>query len=632
MLRFEADEKCFVHTGDFRNHGRKGKKLLETISSEFSNCLVDVLIIEGTMMSRNDEKYLSEYAMEKIATNLLLENRYAFLICSSTNIDSMASFYGATVRAGKIRSKNEKKECKPALICNSYILEQLKTYKQYKNDDDWHLLFHRCYPIVNRLNHIINGKTQKDRMIEDGFTMIVGTSDYYQELMDEFENLNPKPIVIYSMWDGYLSEGKVYSNEKLIDLKKKYGDRFVHLHTSGHATRKALAEVIKAINPREKIVPVHTEYARGFYELNIPKEMKKLIDIDLGCVTERFAAKNDCRAIKQNGYLWKSLFQGKLVTLVNLVKEKEDLELCFRGNSSADVVVVYYNNHEFIRIQEIQGNDYLMTCNEVHSRYYEDREKKLDTLNHAINADDFAEIYNIRKEFMQTLFSEEYTKDYMKDPKGVELTKKKNCKYEKQEQQKLFTANTNRQDGYYIYDMEYAQAFQSKAAKTIYEVLTQNEKHNHPDSLAIRYEKGRPVALVFIELKTTKSAMGGACSFYEHIKGMRNFVSWDCKHNNKEFINNRLNEAHEVMQEYQLLGLHECGDRPIEDFKCLPIELLLVITDNEQKNMSKSETAYDYYKKRKKKIDQTAKENNCDIIILPHNEFTLNYGDIIKIE
>lgn len=39
----------------------------------------------------------------------------------------------------------------------------------------------------------------------------------------------------------------------------------IAMHTSGHATWDVLAKVIKAVNPWEAILPIHTENAKGFW-------------------------------------------------------------------------------------------------------------------------------------------------------------------------------------------------------------------------------------------------------------------------------------------------------------------------------------------------------------------------------
>ncbi|MCR5331206.1 MAG: MBL fold metallo-hydrolase [Lachnospiraceae bacterium] len=87
-----------LHTGDFRGHGRRGRKMISVTGSyihRFGKRKVDALVIEGTMMSRSTEDELSEYEMQMKAAEYLHEHKYAFLICSSTNLDSLASFYQA---------------------------------------------------------------------------------------------------------------------------------------------------------------------------------------------------------------------------------------------------------------------------------------------------------------------------------------------------------------------------------------------------------------------------------------------------------------------------------------------------------------------------------------------------------
>ena len=62
-----------LHTGDFRGHGRRGRKMLRLIAkyvNKFGKRKVDALVIEGTMMSRKYEKVLSETKMQFKAENI----------------------------------------------------------------------------------------------------------------------------------------------------------------------------------------------------------------------------------------------------------------------------------------------------------------------------------------------------------------------------------------------------------------------------------------------------------------------------------------------------------------------------------------------------------------------------------
>lgn len=268
MLRFEADDYCIVHTGDFRNHGRRGEDLLDMIKEEVASVPVNVLITEGTMMSRTSEKILSEMQMEKKAQEIFEKNKYAFLICSSTNMESLSSFYWAMIRAGKKRKE------KPPFIVNSYVKKQLELFTTSIGMDDWRFQFNRSYSIKKGLNELLsNNKTQKQHMIDEGFVMMVGTSEYYRKLMEEFREYNP--VLIYSLWGGYLDADKDYANPDLIELVNAWRPNVEYLHTSGHASPETVAKVIEMVNPSDAIVPVHTENPKGFFSLPINQRIIK---------------------------------------------------------------------------------------------------------------------------------------------------------------------------------------------------------------------------------------------------------------------------------------------------------------------------------------------------------------------
>ena len=63
MFLIEAEGKRILHTGDFRGHGYLSKGLLPTIQRYIGRG--DLLIIEGTMLSRKDETILTEAALSQ---------------------------------------------------------------------------------------------------------------------------------------------------------------------------------------------------------------------------------------------------------------------------------------------------------------------------------------------------------------------------------------------------------------------------------------------------------------------------------------------------------------------------------------------------------------------------------------
>lgn len=99
MFLIEADGKRILFTGDFREHGIAGEnetleKLLNTYIGE-----VDILITEGTMLSRIDEAkhniVRTENDLGKRAAELFRENKQSVILVFSTNLDSIMELYHA---------------------------------------------------------------------------------------------------------------------------------------------------------------------------------------------------------------------------------------------------------------------------------------------------------------------------------------------------------------------------------------------------------------------------------------------------------------------------------------------------------------------------------------------------------
>ena len=60
MFLIEANGRNILHTGDFREHGYLGKGLIPTIEKYIANQEIDMLITEGTMLSRLQENVKHE--------------------------------------------------------------------------------------------------------------------------------------------------------------------------------------------------------------------------------------------------------------------------------------------------------------------------------------------------------------------------------------------------------------------------------------------------------------------------------------------------------------------------------------------------------------------------------------------
>ncbi len=112
-------------------------------------------------------------------------------------------------------------------------------------------------------------------MREHGFLALIKPEGFCEKFINEF--LDVKPVIVYSMWDGYLDPEKAAYIPKwdaFLKRQQAKGVEVKRLHTSGHATAEQLAQLIRAVNPKEAIYPIHTEHAEGFCELDIPQELK----------------------------------------------------------------------------------------------------------------------------------------------------------------------------------------------------------------------------------------------------------------------------------------------------------------------------------------------------------------------
>lgn len=274
MYLIETPDRTILHTGDFRGHGYRGKALLPMTNwyiRRNDRRDVDILITEGTMLNRRSEKVKTEAELQEEAREYFREHNYAFLICSSTNLDSLASFYQAARRNGMY-----------LYTYNEYICQQLRTFTELAGDKTDLYRFEKVY--VLRPDQEFRHKAwekprkQKDLMREHGFLALIKPEDFCEKYINEF--LDVKPVIVYSMWDGYLDPEKaayIPRWDAFLKRQQAKGVEVKRLHTSGHATADQLAQLIRAVNPKEAIYPIHTEHAEGFCELDIPQELKDLV-------------------------------------------------------------------------------------------------------------------------------------------------------------------------------------------------------------------------------------------------------------------------------------------------------------------------------------------------------------------
>lgn len=244
MYLIEAEGKRILHTGDFRLHGFRGKatpKLLCRYAPD-----IDVLIIEGTQLSRESQGAVSELELQKEIKKEIQSHKFVFALCGSTNIDRLASFYNATPRGRYFVCDRYQKE-----ILDIVAKESLSCWYRF----DKALVYGRNLGL--------------EKM---GFVMPVRANRRFKDIISQY----PDALLIYSMWEGYL-DGRFPALSEFVNPFEQSG-RIRHLHSSGHASAVNTQMICNFVNPKIGIIPIHTENGKNFEKLKLKSPLLYLED------------------------------------------------------------------------------------------------------------------------------------------------------------------------------------------------------------------------------------------------------------------------------------------------------------------------------------------------------------------
>ena len=235
MFALEAEGKHVLYTGDFRMHGLRHHILDQLVNTYIGE--VDVLITEGTSLSRDADKYISEAAVLDDISSYIQDGKYVFIMCSSTNIDRIMGIW-QNMPTDKV------------LICDAYqkrILDTVINNVYYESS----LYRRHDSPLV-----LSKGPYPKYYM-DHGFVSLVRGTENFISHIKEFPKDDVR--IIYSMWTGYIEE-----NLALKTLLETYPTYICH--ASGHVTKDDLIKFIELVNP-DAIIPVHTDNPERLEEL-----------------------------------------------------------------------------------------------------------------------------------------------------------------------------------------------------------------------------------------------------------------------------------------------------------------------------------------------------------------------------
>lgn len=256
MMLIEADGKRILHTGDFRDHGYLGKGLTKVLKNYIKQ--VDVLITEGTMLSRGDERVRHESLLKQDFSNLMRQYKNCFVMCSSTDLERLATIHAA---------HNETKPNAP-FICDEYQKDVLDIFSNSAGKKS--PLF--CF------EDAITFESKQTKIGKNGFTMLVRCSSRFSDRVDtllakiDMENT----VIVFSMWGEYINLSSRHAKKEYLDFISKFKN-ITKIHTSGHASKECLTEVCTLTNPTLAIIPIHSEQSNAYLSLPIAEELKSKV-------------------------------------------------------------------------------------------------------------------------------------------------------------------------------------------------------------------------------------------------------------------------------------------------------------------------------------------------------------------
>ena len=252
MLLIEADGERIWHTGDYREHGYMGKGLIPMLRRYATD--IDILITEGTMLSRDDE-CIHECEVSRKMVGVMDAFKYVVVLASATDIERLSSIKEAA-----------KKARKELYICSGYMKRTMQIFTRREAEASKGLFaFHPKFVGYEDL--------KKPTMQKKGFVLVTGVTHlaFVEELC---KDLDPSEVLlIYSSWDGYYKDPEQVAVNPRYKLFRDAFQNVVDIHTSGHADRKTIKLVIETVNPKDAIIGIHKDTDQTLESLKLGDEL-----------------------------------------------------------------------------------------------------------------------------------------------------------------------------------------------------------------------------------------------------------------------------------------------------------------------------------------------------------------------
>lgn len=263
-LLIEVDGKRIFYTGDFRGHGRKAA-LFDRLLAD-PPAAIDVLLCEGTSVRTDGTGDVAIFPTEsQLEDDLVTLNRQTAgcvaMLGSAQSLDRIVTAFRAARRSGRVLvvdlyAATVAAATRPTIPQPGF--DGLRVFVPQRQD-----ALVTTSGQVHRIETISEHRIFPEELAANpGCFLLHVPSSTVDELITQGV-LDPTGQVLWSMWDGYLTEP---SGVRLTSDLAHGGVPFWLLHTSGHASVPDLRRLIDALAPKQ-VVPIHTEASARFGDL-----------------------------------------------------------------------------------------------------------------------------------------------------------------------------------------------------------------------------------------------------------------------------------------------------------------------------------------------------------------------------
>lgn len=249
-FKIEAGGVSAFHTGDFRTHGFRSKKLPEVIHKYVGE--VDYVVCEGTNVARPDATNQTERELQQQFEEQFKANKGNVVYLSSTNIDRLFSLYHAALRAKRVFLVDAYQKKIMDIVTQKDSLWGKSELYQYGEYEPKVLKYDKGEFLVT--------DEFKDFLDKLGYVLVARATPRFGNLVERIPGEKQKYL---SMWEGYVKEGAEAYNK---DLANSLGEDFKYMHTSGHSDMNSMREVFRLLHPKA-LIPIHTDAPEKFAEL-----------------------------------------------------------------------------------------------------------------------------------------------------------------------------------------------------------------------------------------------------------------------------------------------------------------------------------------------------------------------------